>query len=109
MTEIRSENTVFQDNFASTMRPIRLLIILLLSHFNCCLGQQKIHASDTFDLKMRIFPDPLLKPMFIVRPDFMNVMQGFICKQEWKFEKKTGLSLKFRLGSLDYVNKMEGK
>jgi hypothetical protein len=45
----------------------------------------------------------------VVRPDFMSVTQGFMCKQEWKFEKKVGLPLRFRLGSLEYVNKMEGK
>ena len=88
---------------------MRLLLIILLSTFNCCFGQQKIPFPKPLVFKSPAYTNQIKKPPVAIKPDFMSSKQGFICKQEWKFEKKTRLPLKIRLGSLEYVNKMEGK
>jgi len=60
-------------------------------------------------VKSTAFVAPSIRPFFSLRPDYMISNMGFICRQEWKFEKKTKLPLRLRLGSLAYVNKLEGK
>jgi hypothetical protein len=55
-------------------------------------------------------PGPALLPGFLLSPaDYCATHMGFICKKEWEFEKAYHLPLRFRLGSLDYVNYLEGK
>ena len=46
---------------------------------------------------------------FVVPPRFYVNNLGFFCKQELKFQSATGLPFKFRLGSVQYCDRMEGK
>lgn len=90
---------------------MRLLIIILLifTTFSYCIGQQKNPVLKTLVFKSTLYPAQIKKTTVFIRPDFISSKQGFICRQEWKFEKKTKLPVRLRLGSLDYVNKLEGK
>ena len=44
----------------------------------------------------------------IVPADIYYCQSGFFCKKEWELEKTTHIPFRFRLGSLDYCNVLEG-
>jgi hypothetical protein len=50
--------------------------------------------------------NPAIRP---VPGDFYVRYLGFICKNEWKLDKISPIPFRFRLGSVDYVNYLEGK
>lgn len=55
-------------------------------------------------------PVPVAAPVYRLAADaYYQQHFGFFCKQEWVWQKQTGLPLKFRLGSYSYAQQQEGK
>lgn len=81
------------------MRGVKTLIlsacVLLASQ---AWGQWNVQKPTISNSSIRIVPEY-----------FSNSKQGFVCRQEWKLEKITGVAFRLRLGTLEYTNRMEGK
>lgn len=55
------------------------------------------------------YPDFLTFSKIILPPDFYSAHLGFFCKKEIQMDKTTKLPFRFRLGSVEACDKMEGK
>jgi len=54
-------------------------------------------------------PTPFRLTAPLLEPDLTARNLGFFCRQEWKLEKTVRIPLRFRLGNLEYVDRLEGK
>lgn len=83
-----------------------LLVVFLLMFAERIFAQQKQDSVSVQKIQ-EIKYTPI--KITTITPDFYSNNLGIICKKEWMLEKKTNLPFRFRLGSLEYVNKLEGK
>ncbi len=69
--------------------------------------KNKIPEKPVAKVKRDIYVNPALNS--VINADFYTCNFGFFCKKELQFEKATKIPLRFRLGSLQYNDYLEGK
>jgi len=66
-------------------------------------------AFNVYNLKQSTLPKVTLSTIPVIPANFYSTNLGFFCKKELKIEAVTKIPFKFRLGSVQYVDYMEGK
>ena len=80
-----------------------LFVILIIFFTNSTNGQLMVKRNQ------QIIDSLKKQPLRLVTENYYSNNLGFICKKEIQFEKSTKIPLKFRLGNIEYVDKIEGK
>lgn len=94
------------------MNFLKFLILFSFFEISFCKAQNVLHKgfypkNKEIDFAER--QDSTQKPQAFLPKNFATCNDGFFCKQELKLEKKINVPIKFRLGSFEQVNWLEGK
>ena len=93
------------NNFFSKNTPKKIPAITISSSFHRSNNTKPVPG------KINIKPVLLINPVScsVISAGFYTQNFGFFCKKELQFEKATKIPLRFRLGSLQYNDYLEGK
>ena len=91
---------------------LKIQALLLLLFFTAITIQAQQPADSIINKKLMPVPT-LAKPVFTLPVMFASNLStqhlAFFCDKEYKLEKWTKIPFRFRLGSVEYCDKMEGK
>lgn len=81
---------------------------LLLAMIIICFGIAA-NAQQPIRISQQSLDSLHLQPLRLIPENYYSTKLGFMCKKEIQLEKSTKIPLKLRLGSVEYVDKLEGK
>ena len=90
---------VAQNIFSQNLQQKKGSLLLLSTYSNPVAAMLSINKTKD----IQIFFQPILPP------NYYSAQLGFFCKQEIKFEKIYKIPFKFRLGSIEECDRLEGK
>ena len=95
-------------------KPIFLLYVFVIAaaSAHCQSSVQPVTGKNIFKKPYAIAPlgaNANISPTMLVAPSFYAGHLPFFCRQEIKIEHATKIPFKFRLGSVQYVDYLEGK
>jgi hypothetical protein len=79
---------------------VNLLLIAALAE------AQRLYPSD---VTSKYIDSLKMQPLKIVPSNYYIAHLPFFCKKEWQIEKATKIPFRFRLGTPEHVNTLEGK
>jgi hypothetical protein len=103
---IKTTSTYFSNGFSNNKKIMPSLFVLtntqnFKSPFIQALNLNKVAY---------LISKPIInKPIVVIAPNYYTQNLGFFCKKELQLEKAIKIPLKFRLGSVEQCDRLEGK